>query len=103
MNKLLSVLLLGALAVLVVTIKIAFKPSADVAVHAQGDLAVPGDLAKRATGVSGDYDDASETLRTMSELQKGRMMRARKIELPIKHFAIVWMNALRRGCRNAIR
>ncbi len=70
MNKLLSVLLLGALAVLVVTIKIAFKPSTDVAVHAQGDLAVPGDLAKRATGVSGDYDDASETLRTMSELQK---------------------------------
>ncbi len=43
MNKLLSVLLLGALAVLVVTIKIAFKPSTDVAVHAQGDLAVPGD------------------------------------------------------------
>ncbi len=70
MNKLLVVLLLVSALILGITMKFVLQPSEDVPIHEQGGPAVPGDLSRRATGVPGDYDDANETLRTLTELQK---------------------------------
>lgn len=70
MNKLLLLLLLGAMTVLGITMKVVLSPSEDVPIHQQGGPALPGDLARRADGVPGDYDDATETLRTLTEMQK---------------------------------
>jgi len=82
MNKLLPVLLIGAMVALGFVIKIALSPADDVSIYSNnGEPPVAGDLARRASGIAGDRDDPSETIRTLTQMQQQTLDMAEKDRL----------------------